>query len=275
MKCIYPPKLSSFDVRGRDMVQDTKMILHDNKLVVQTGNEQREVSIYSEEGFNLLTRLWVKSGWNLRYSYSFTWMGRPIIQLPEDVLVVQELIFMLQPNIIIETGVAHGGSLILYASLCKALEKGRVIGVDIEIRPHNRKAIEEHPLFPWITLIEGDSVAPEIVGQVRALIRPEDNVLVLLDSNHSKSHVLAELKAYAPFVTVGSYIVATDGIMQEIADTPHGQPTWEWDNPQTAAKEFVSQNPSFVIERPPLLFNESTTSIRPTYWPNGFLKRVK
>jgi cephalosporin hydroxylase len=256
------------------MVQGTKLILQDDTLIIEADGHQREVDLYSLEGFRLLSQLWVKSGWHQRYSYTFTWMGRPIIQLPEDMIRIQELIFTLKPDVIIETGIAHGGSLIYYASLCKTLEKGRVIGVDIEIKPQNRAAIESHELFPFITLIEGDSSSPEIVSQVKTLTGSSETVLVLLDSNHTKAHVLAELNAYAPLVTPGSYIVATDGIMQDLAGSPQAGQDWDWNNPQQAAQEFAQQNPNFILETPPFLFNESGNSERITYWPQAYLKRV-
>src|SRR6202041_1198377 len=138
-----------------------------------------------------------------KYSYSFTWLGRPIVQLPEDILLIQEAIYQVKPDVIVETGVAHGGSLIFYASLCKTMEKGRVIGIDIEIRPSNRAAVEAHPLSSFITLLEGSSTNPDVVKQVRAAIRPKEVVLVLLDSCHSKDHVLEELQAYSPLVSKG------------------------------------------------------------------------
>ena len=144
----------------------------------------------------------MKTSWNQKYSYTFTWMGRPIIQHPEDIVRLQEVIYFLKPDVIIETGVAHGGSLIFYASLLKGMGKrGRVIGIDIEIRPSNRKAIENHELSNYITLIEGDSTAPDIVEKAGKAIRPNDTVLVLLDSNHSYAHVMNELDAYHRFVT--------------------------------------------------------------------------
>ena len=146
----------------------------------QAGNPTR-YALYSKEAFELIAQQWLILGWNQKYTYTFSWMGRPIIQLPEDMICTQEVIYRVQPDVIFETGIAHGGSLIYYASLCKAMGKGRVIGVDIEIRPHNRQAVEMHPLFPLITLIEGNSVAPEIVAQVQALIKPGETVMVLLD----------------------------------------------------------------------------------------------
>jgi hypothetical protein len=156
------------------------------KLIQESGDARREIPLYSDEAFSLISAEWLKVGWNQKYTYTFSWMGRPVIQLPEDMIRVQEVIYRTKPDVIVETGVAHGGSLVFYASLCKAMEKGRVIGVDIEIRPHNRRAIEAHEFFPWITLVEGNAVAPEIVGQVRQQIRPGESVLVLLDSCHTR-----------------------------------------------------------------------------------------
>lgn len=182
---------------------------------------------------------------------------------------------MVKPDVIIETGIAHGGSLVFYATLCKAVGKGRVIGVDIEIRPHNRRAIESHQLFPFITLIEGDSVDPAVVNQVKAQVRPGETALVLLDSCHEKEHVLAELKAYAPLVTQGSYIVAMDGIKEQLVGAPRSQRDWSWNNPKRGALEFVEKNPEFIIEEPLFLFNEGNISERVTYWPSGFIKRVR
>jgi cephalosporin hydroxylase len=152
--------------------------------------------------------------------------------------------------------VAHGGSLVFYASILKAMGRGRVIGVDIEIRPHNRKAIEGHELKPLITLVEGSSTDPGIVAQVKALVKPGETVLVVLDSDHSKAHVTGELNAYAPLVTPGSYIVATDGVMQFLDDVPRGMPNWKHDNPTAAAAEFAASHPEFVLEEPPFPFNE-------------------
>jgi cephalosporin hydroxylase len=243
-------------------------------LTEETSEGSREVPLYSPEAFSLLNRQWVRVGWSQRYSYGFAWFGRPIIQLPEDIVRIQEIIHRVAPDVIVETGVAHGGSLIFYAGLCKALERGRVIGVDIEIRPHNRTAIEAHPLFPFITLIEGDSAAPEVVDRVRNLIEPGERVLVLLDSNHTKAHVLAELAAYAPLVSPDSYIVAMDGIMGDLFDGPGGKPEWEWDNPSQAAIEFAAADPRFALEEPAFPFNEGQIDERVTYWPSAYLRRL-
>ena len=211
----------------------------------------------------------------MKYVYSFTWMGRPVIQLPDDLLRIQEIIYEVRPDVIIETGVAHGGSLIFHASLCKAMGVGRVIGIDIEIRPHNRSAIEAHELFEFITLIEGSSINPEVVTQVQSLIAPGERALVLLDSNHTKDHVLAELELYAPFVPPGSYLVACDGIMAEVAGAPRTGDDWTWNNPTAAAREFLAAHPEFEPApfRPP--FNEGLDVDRVTYFPGGWLRRLE
>jgi cephalosporin hydroxylase len=188
---------------------------------------------------------------------------------------VQEVIYDVKPDIIIETGIAHGGSLIFYASLFKAMGKGRVIGVDIEIRPHNRKAIEAHELFEYITLIEGSSTDENIVERVKSLIKPEEKVFVMLDSNHSKQHVLAELNAYSELVSIGSYIVAADGIMESLVGAPRSNDDWSWNNPKAAAEDFVKNHDNFTIEEPEFLFNEGLITERVTYWPKAFIRRVR
>jgi cephalosporin hydroxylase len=239
------------------------------------GAEKRTLPLFGREGFEMLSDLWVKVGWNENYSYTFTWLGRPIIQLPEDMVRTQEILFRLAPDVIIETGVAHGGSLIFYASLCRLMGKGRVIGVDIEIRNENREAIESHPLAGYITLIEGNSIDPAIVAKVASGISPGENVLVLLDSCHTRAHVSAELETYYRFVTPGSYLVATDGIMQDLADVPAGQPGWTTDNPRTAVHDFMKGHPDFVLEQPEWLFNESQLTRAVTYWPGAWLRRIE
>jgi cephalosporin hydroxylase len=236
----------------------------------------RRLDLYSKEAFELISDLWLKTSWNQKYSYTFTWLGRPIIQHPEDLVRLQEAVVTLRPDVIIETGVAHGGSLIFYASLFKALgHEGRVVGIDIEIRPQNRTAIESHELASYITLIEGDSVAPEIVGRARALVRPRDKVMVILDSSHTKAHVARELEAYAPLVSPESYIVATDGIMGLVHDTPRGKSEWISDNPSRAASEFAARHPDFLLEEPKWRFNESELDRTITAWPSAWLKRVR
>jgi cephalosporin hydroxylase len=234
----------------------------------------RDYQLDTPEAFKIISDIWLRAGWDNKYVYSFTWLGRPIIQLPEDMIRLQELIHTVRPDVIVETGVAHGGGLIYYASLCKAMDHGRVIGIDIEIRPHNRQAIEAHRLFPLITLIEGSSVEPSVVEQVKSQITPDENAIVFLDSCHEKEHVLAELRAYSSLVKPGSYLVAMDGIMEQLTGAPRSAPDWAWNNPRQAALEFVAENNDFVIEEPRFAFNEGNVTERVTYWPSAFIKRL-
>lgn len=183
------------------------------------------------------------------------------------------MIFRLKPDVIVETGVAHGGSLVFSASLCRLLGRGRVIGVDIEIRPHNRAAIEKHDLAPLIKLIEGDSTAEDTVEQVRKSIAEGDTVMVLLDSCHTKQHVLRELEAYHSLISPGSYIVATDGIMRDLSDVPRGQSDWDVNHPVAAVEEFLASHPEFHLEQPAWTFNESELSRNVTHWPAAWLRR--
>ena len=242
-------------------------------LICEHAGQSRTIDLYSKEAFELISHHWLKVGWDQKYPYTFTWLGRPIIQLPEDIIRVQEVIYRVKPDVIIETGIAHGGSLILYASLCKIMGKGRVIGIDIEVRSHNRKAIESHELSSYITLIEGNSINEKIVAQVKSLVKTGEKVFVILDSNHTKQHVLNELEAYHDLVTPSSYIVATDGIMRELHDVPSGNSGWIYDNPSTAALEFAQKHPEFIIEQPPWPFNESELTENVTHWPQAWLKR--
>lgn len=238
-----------------------------------SGSEQT-LELYTPEAFSILSRAWVTTGWGCRYTYGFTWMGRPIIQLPEDLLTLQEVIYRVRPDVIVETGIAHGGSLVFNASLCKAAGWGRVVGVDIDIRPHNRAAIEAHELFELITLIEGSSTDPDVVSQVQSHIGPEERVLVILDSDHSKAHVLGELDAYAPLVSEGSYLVATDGVMEWLEGVPGGQVGWAQDNPAVAVDEWLVAHPEYELEEPPPFgFNEGKITERVTHWPRAWLRR--
>lgn len=243
-------------------------------LIVDTDGESRRLDLYSKQAFELISQIWLKVGWNQKYPYTFSWLGRPVIQLPEDMIRLQEVIYRVRPDVIIETGIAHGGSLVFSASLCRLLERGRVIGVDVEIRPHNRSAIEAHELFPHITLIEGSSVAKDTIARVKSLVRPGESALVILDSNHTKQHVAQELEAYHDLVGVGSYIVATDGSMRDLYDVPRGRPEWISDNPVAAAQEFASRHPEFVLEQPAWGFNESELTENITHWPCAWLRRI-
>jgi cephalosporin hydroxylase len=188
---------------------------------------------------------------------------------------MQEVFHQVLPTLVVETGVAHGGSLIFYASLLKAMDiPGRVVGIDVEVREENRRAIEDHPLASFIELEIGSSVGAELVSRVAARRKADDRVLVILDSDHSYTHVAAELEAYHGLVTPGSYIVATDGLMRDLHDVPRGQAGWERDNPACAAEDFASRHPEFVLEQPAWPFNESTLSRNVTHWPSAWLRRI-
>lgn len=211
-----------------------------------------------------------------KYSYQFDWLGRPIIQYPQDMVAVQQLIWEIQPDLIIETGVAHGGSLILSASMLalNALGGGPadsfVIGIDIDIRPHNRKAIESHFLFPRIKLIEGSSTDLEILNHIKSYVKPESKVLVFLDSNHTEEHVLRELNLYSPLVSIGSYIVVFDTVIDKApAGTYDDRPWSEKDNPKTALQKFLSSTNSFISDME--FDNKFLVSVA----PEGYVKRLK
>jgi cephalosporin hydroxylase len=207
-----------------------------------------------------------------QYSYNFSWMGRPIIQYPQDMIAMQELIWEIKPDLIIETGIAHGGSLIYYASLLELIGKGEILGIDIDIREHNKIEIEKHPMSKRIKMIQGSSIAPEIVDQVRVHAKGKQSILVVLDSNHTHEHVLEELKAYAPFVTKDSYAVVFDTIVEYLPDDympGHKRPWSVGDNPLTAVVEYLKSNDDFVIDKS--INNKLLISVA----PNGYLKRIK
>jgi len=242
--------------------------------VTDSEDKVTALPLSSPDAFDLVSKVWLRCGWDVKHVYSFSWLGRPIIQLPEDVLRLQEIIYRVKPDVIIETGIAHGGSLVLHASICKSMGKGRVIGVDVEIRPHNLEAIQNHELYPLITLIEGDSVSPDTLSRVRAQIQPQDRVLVILDSCHTKKHVLSELHAYSPFVSVGSYIIVMDGIMKDLVGAPRTSDDWGWNNPHCALQEFLESNSNFKKEDASFVFNEGQTANWVSYAPDGVLLRV-
>jgi len=240
---------------------------------VADGEGERSFDLYSKEAFETVADLWVRLGWVRKYSYGFSWLGRPIIQLPDDMIRIQEAIFQVQPDFVIETGIAHGGSLIFYASLMEMIGKGHVIGLDIDIRPPNRAAIEAHPMSRRITMIEGSSTAPETVAQVKARIGPGDTVMLILDSDHSRDHVAAELEAYAGLVTPGSYILSQDGVMKLVAGMPRARPDWDVDNPISAVEAFLAAHPEFELSHPPRPFDESLQTPECSHHPIGWLRR--
>lgn len=244
-------------------------------IVEAPGLAETRFPLASAEGFAAASRAWLRAGWDARHAYSFTWMGRPVIQLPEDLVRLQELIHSEKPDLIVETGVAHGGTAVFFASLFEAMGAGRVISIDIDIRARNRAAIEAHPLAHRIELIEGSSTSPEVVEAVAARVREEDRVMVMLDSNHSRDHVLGELRAYSQFIRPGGRIVVADGIMQDLAGAPRSAPDWAWNNPQAAARAFALEDDRFRIEEPEWLFNEGLARTRVSYWPSCYVTRVR
>lgn len=235
--------------------------------------ENRKLPLYSPEAFQILSKIWLKVGWNARYHYTFTWLGQPILQLPEDLLRVQEFVFEYRPDVILETGVAFGGSLLYYATLCKALGNGRVIGVEIALREPNRNRLMEHSLSNLLTLVDGDSTDGGTVTQLKSLISPQEKVLVILDSNHSRAHVLKELELYHSFIKPGGYIVASDGIKSEMHDVPRGKPHWRWDNPIRAVRTFLKKHADFVLEEPERRYNRSPIRKNVTHLKSAWLKR--
>jgi cephalosporin hydroxylase len=233
----------------------------------------RDLPLYSREAFELVSREWVRTGWAVNYYFTLSWFGRPVLQLPEDLVRLQEVVYALQPDVIIESGIYSGGSLLFHATLCEALGKGRVIGIDKQIAADTREAIEQHRLSHRIETIEGDSIAPATVEKVRSRVSANEAVLVILDSHHSKDHVAAELRAYSPLVTPGSCTVAADGIMRDLTDVPGGDTNWSWDNPAAAALEFAAAHPEFEMRQPRWPFNRSDLEQNITYWPDGWLWR--
>ncbi|MGD0493531.1 MAG: cephalosporin hydroxylase family protein [Steroidobacteraceae bacterium] len=211
-----------------------------------------------------------------KYSYNFSWLGRPIIQYPQDIVAMQEIIWRTQPDLIIETGIAHGGSLIFSASMlelnaaCGGPPEAQVLGIDIDIRAHNRAAIEAHPLARRIQMIQGSSLAPEVIDAARQFAGRSRNVLVCLDSNHTHEHVLAELEAYAPLTSVANYCVVFDTIVEEL---PAGLwPDRSWgpgNNPKTAVRKYLESHPEFEID------TQVTHQLLITVAPDGYLKRIK
>ena len=230
-------------------------------------------------GFLLST---IKAG----YSYNFAWQGRPIIQYPQDMVALQELIWIVKPDLIIETGIAHGGSLIFSASMLAmldvndaiergekldpAISKRKVLGIDIDIREHNRVAIEAHPMASRIQMIQGSSIAPDIVAQVKAIAAGYSKVLVCLDSNHTHDHVFSELQAYAPLTSVGSYCVVFDTVIEDIPkEMSFDRPWGPGNNPKTAVWQYIKNHPEFEVDK------SIQHKLQITVAPDGYLKRVR
>jgi cephalosporin hydroxylase len=218
-----------------------------------------------------LSREWFRLASRYEYSYHFSWLGRPIIQFPQDILALQEIVWRVQPDLIVETGVARGGSLVFYASLLELFGGDRrVLGIDVDLRTHNRRALQSHALHQRIDLLEGSSVDPKIVASVYATAATRKRVMVVLDSLHTHDHVLAELQAYAPLVKLPSYLVVLDTIIEQMPeDFSKGRPWGPGNNPATAVREFVSRNPRFAVDR------ELEDKLLFTVAPGGYLRCVQ
>jgi cephalosporin hydroxylase len=218
-----------------------------------------------------LSRIWIRETARHRYSYNFRWLGRPIIQYPQDVFALQEILWDLKPELVIETGIAHGGSLVFYASMLELIgEGGRVLGIDVDIRPHNRAAIEAHPMSRRIEMIEGSSVDPRVIEAVHRRAAQSPSVLVVLDSNHTHEHVLAELNAYQSLVKPGGYLVVLDTIVEDMR--PEAFPNRPWgpgNNPKTAVHEFLRHNTRFEIDR------DLDAKLLISVAPEGYLRCVR
>jgi len=227
-----------------------------------TANGSNEKLRTAADAFNLESN-------KAQYSYNFSWMGRPIIQYPQDMIAMQEIIWNVKPDLIIETGIAHGGSLIFYASLLELIGKGEVLGIDIDIREHNRREIEGHPMIKRIRMLQGSSIDEALVDEVKRYAERKQTVMVCLDSNHTHSHVLDELKFYSPFVTVGSYMVVFDTIVEDLPDDYLPGRAWSrGDNPKTVVYEFLKSHPEFVIDTD--IDNKLLVSVA----RQGYLKRI-
>lgn len=206
----------------------------------------------------------------VQYSYNFSWMGRPVIQYPQDLFAMQEIIWEVKPDLVIETGIAHGGSLIYYASLLELIGHGEVLGIDIDIREHNKKEIENHAMFKRITMIEGSSIDENIVEEVKKFAVGKQKVIVILDSNHTHEHVASELELYAPFVSLNSYIVVFDTIVEDLPEGYFSQkrPWGVGNNPKTAVDAFLQKNADFVVDA--AIDNKLLISVS----PRGYLKKI-
>jgi len=249
---------------------------------MSTNNQATLESMASDgELASLAKQLLIRSA-GFKYSYNFTWLGRPIIQYPQDIVAMQEILWAVKPDLVIETGIAHGGSLIFHASILELIGgEGRVLGIDVDIRSHNREEIERHPMFKRIDMIQGSSIEPSIVEEVRKRAAGKRNVLVVLDSNHTHAHVLAELHAYAPLVAVGSYCAVLDTVIEDFPPGYFRDRPWDrGNNPKTAVREYLGQSEAGAlrdIAGKSLRFavdSEYDKKLLVTVAPQGYLKRI-
>lgn len=221
----------------------------------------------NKDNLQELTNQWFVESCKYKYSYNFSWMGRPIIQFPQDIMAMQEIIWQVKPDLIVETGIAHGGSLIFYASMLELIGEGQVLGIDVDIRQHNRVEIEQHPMFKRITMIEGSSIDEEIAKQVYDLAKGKSRILLVLDSNHTHDHVLKELELYSPLVTKDSYLVVFDTVVQDMPEDFFPDRPWgKGNNPKTAVWEFLKTNKRFKVDK------DIEAKLLITVAPDGYLK---
>lgn len=226
-------------------------------------------SLREDADVQALSRIWVREISPHKYAYNFSWMGRPIIQFPQDMMAMQEIIWSIKPDLVIEAGVAHGGSIIYYASLLELVGHGEVVGIDIEIRSHNREAIEAHPMAKRIRLVQGSSIDPSVIEQVHAMARGK-RVLVVLDSNHTHAHVLAELRAYAPLVCIDGYCVVMDTIVDYMPAALFPDRPWgPGDNPKTAVMQYLAESDAFVVD------HDIDAKLLISVAPSGYLRRAR
>lgn len=247
-------------------------------------NRIKDISKHDE--LKKMSNQWISNITKYKWAYNFSWLGRPAIQFPNDAWAMQELIWKIRPDLIIETGIAHGGSLIFSASMLALLDiieaidsetvfdpkksKRKVLGVDIDIRQHNREAIEAHPMSSRIKMIQGSSIAPEVIEQAKVVAKNYQRVLVCLDSNHTHDHVLAELEAYAPLTSVGSYCIVFDTVIEDMPKSMFSDRPWgPGNNPKTAVRKFLKTNPGFIIDKN--IHNKLLITVA----PDGYLKRIK
>jgi cephalosporin hydroxylase len=232
---------------------------------------ERIESYGADEEFRKLALEWTKQSLLKKYVYNFKWLGRPIIQAPQDIVGLQELIWEVKPDLIIETGIAHGGSIIFSASMMELIGgNGKVVGIDIDIRQHNRAEIENHPMYKRIELIEGSSIGEETAQKVRAIAANYSNIMVVLDSNHTHEHVRKELELYSPLVGIGNYLIVFDTFVEDMPRGFFSDRPWDvGDNPKTAVFEFLKENDNFEIDE--IIENKLLV----TSAPSGFLKRIK
>ena len=239
----------------------------------QFNDEQKKriIKLGHNEKLKRLTVDWLVESAREKYSYNFSWLGRPIIQYPQDIMAMQEIIWKVKPDLIIETGIAHGGSLVFYASMLELIgEDGTVLGIDVDIREHNRIEIKKHPMHTRIKMIEGSSVDKGIVKRAYELASGKKQVLVLLDSNHTHDYVLKEMNLYSSLVTKGSYLVVFDTIIEDMPENFFVDRPWgKGNNPKTAVKEFLKTNDRFEIDK------EIENKLLITVAPDGYLKCVK